>query len=111
MMNEIEQGPPGGSIVGYLTTTKDELVRLFGDPSDEKDEYKTQNAWNLKMNGEMVCIYDYKLDNKYEDWDIIEFHVAGKSIQALFELMVVGFEPSQVLTFQERRDRMWAKFA
>ena len=103
------------SLVGYLETSWDEIDEMFGPIAEECREYqtcdKTYNDWAFLINGEPVFIYDYKESRSYLSSEKIMFHVGGKSIQALFELMCVGFKPSQVLTMSDFRERVFAKFS
>ena len=102
------------SLVGYVETTWNEINEIFGPIAEEcriSDGDKSFNQWEFLINGETVCIYDYKEGAWYNGETPITFHVGGKSIQALFELMVVGFKPEQVLTQSDYRDRVFAKFS
>ena len=103
------------SLVGYLESSWDEINEMFGPIAEECREYqtcaKTYNDWAFLINGEPVYIYDYKEERSYMGSEKIMFHVGGRSIQALFELMCVGFKTEQVLTMSDFRERMWAKFA
>ena len=103
------------SLVGYLESSWDEINEIFGPIAEECREYQTcdksYNDWWLLINGEPVFIYDYKESRSYLSSEKIMFHVGGKSIQALFELMCVGFKPEQVLTQSDFRDRVFAKFS
>ena len=103
------------SLVGYLESSWDEIDEMFGPIAEECRQYqscdKSYNDWWLLINGEPVFIYDYKESRSYLSSEKIMFHVGGKSIQALFELMCVGFKPEQVLTQSDFRDRVFAKFS
>ena len=102
------------SLVGYVETTWNEINEIFGPIAEEcrmSNGDKSFNEWEFLINGEPVCIYDYKEGAWYNGETPITFHVGGKSIQALFELMVVGFKPEQVLTQSDYRDRVFAKFS
>ena len=103
------------SLVGYIECAQCELESVFGTPMSEIDEEwpsdgKTQNEWWVRINGSPMTIYDYKEDRPYEDYEKIMFHVGGESIQALFELMAVGFDSSQVLTRNELYNRRFSNF-
>ena len=104
------------SLVGYIECTQCDLESVFGVPASEIDEEwpsdgKTQNEWWVRINGTVVIIYDYKEDRHYLDEETMMFHVAGESIQALFELMVVGFDAAQVLTREEFYNKRFGNFA
>ena len=103
------------SLVGYLESSWDEIDEMFGPIAEECRQYqsgdKSYNDWWLPINGEPVFIYDYKESRSYLSSEKMTFHVGGKSIQALFELMCVGFKPEQVLTQSDYRDRVFAKFS
>ena len=101
------------SLVGYVETTWNEINEIFGPIAEECRVHgcdKSQNEWEFTINGEPVCIYDYKEGAWYNGTAPITFHVGGRSIQALFELMCVGFKSSQVLTMSDYRERCFAKF-
>ena len=103
------------SLVGYLESSWDEIDEIFGPIAEECRVHqgcdKSFNDWEFLINGEPVYIYDYKESRSYLSSEKIMFHVGGKSIQALFELMCVGFKPEQVLTQSDYRDRLFAKFS
>ena len=103
------------SLVGYLESSWDEIDEMFGPIAEECRVHqacdKSFNDWEFLINGEPVYIYDYKESRSYLSSEKIMFHVGGKSIQALFELMCVGFKSEQVLTMSDYRERAFAKFS
>ncbi len=108
----------GCSLVGYIECTQCELESVFGTPTNETladewtDDPKVQNEWWLRINETTLTIYDYKEERHYLDCEKIMFHVgSNKGIQALFELMAVGFEPAQVLTREEFYNKRFGHFA
>ena len=90
---------------------------MFGTPTNEtmaeewKDDPKVSSEWWLRINETALTIYDYKENRPPAPDDKIMWHVGSKSIQALFELMAVGFEPSQVLTREEFYNKRFGSFA
>ena len=100
------------SLVGYIECAQCELESVFGTPTNETlgekwvDDPKVQNEWWLKINGTTLAIYDYKMYKEIPRDERITWHIGSSSIQALFELMVVGFDSKQVLTCSEYRDRL-----
>ena len=105
----------GTGLVGYVETSWDEIDEIFGPIAEECREYqvcdKSYNNWEFLINGEPVYIYDYKESRSYMGCEKMTFHVGGRSIQALFELMCVGFKSEQVLTMSDYRERVFAKFS
>lgn len=72
----------GSSLQGYITTTLERLIYLFGEPDEGSD--KTNAEWILDIDGTIVTIYDYKQSEaptgKY-DW-----HIGGFSPKAVEKL-------------------------
>ena len=107
----------GCSLVGYIECTQCELESVFGTPTNETladewtDDPKVQNEWWVRINETKLTIYDYKEDRPIADDDKVIWHVgSNKGIQALFELMAVGFEPAQVLTREEFYNKRFGAF-
>ena len=103
------------SVTGYIECTQNELESVFGTPTNETmaeewtDDPKVQAEWWIRINETKLTIYDYKEDRPIASDDKIMWHVgSNQGIQALFELMAVGFEPAQVLTREEMRNRLFA---
>ena len=109
----------GCSLVGYIECAKCELESVFGRAGSEInfeeggfDDPKVQYEWWLRINETKLTIYDYKEDRPIADDDKVIWHVgSNKGIQALFELMAVGFEPAQVLTREEFYNKRFGHFA
>jgi hypothetical protein len=56
----------GSSYKGDITTTYDKLVELFGEPSKNSGDGKTDVNWKVEFeNGEVANIYNYKNGVKY----------------------------------------------
>jgi hypothetical protein len=56
----------GTGFKGYLETSFEELVKHFGMPNGEGDDYKVSTEWILEdEKGRIVTIYDYKETNLY----------------------------------------------
>jgi hypothetical protein len=108
----------GCSLVGYIECTKHELEDKFGKnglainrEEGGYDDPKVQNEWWVRINETKLTIYDYKEDRPIADDDKIIWHIGSdQGIQALFELMVVGFEPAQVLTREEFYNKRFGNF-
>jgi len=122
MMNEIEKlwefdSIKNCSVTGYIECAKCELESVFGTPTNEQiddwtDDPKVTSEWWLRINETVLTIYDYKENRPPADDDKIMWHVgSNQGIQALFELMAVGFEPSQVLTREEFYNKRFGSFA
>ena len=119
MKNEIEKLWKFDSVkntgcVGYIECAQCELESVFGTPTNEAEgnevgnDTKVQKEWWLRINETALTIYDYKEDNAIESDQKVMWHVGCKSIQGLFELMAVGFDPSQVLTREEFYNKRFA---
>jgi len=92
-----KQSTVGTSLCGYVKTSYANLVRLFGEPNSEGDEYKVSTEWNLRRSGGGVAtIYDYKETNLYDSdgMTVDEFrqlpeynwHIGGNSQEIAIEL-------------------------
>lgn len=70
----------GTWLQGYVGASYTDLVLVFGQPTylSKDGEGKTKAEWNLKINGTVVAIYDYKEYDKTLD-RIFEWHVGGTS--------------------------------
>lgn len=56
----------GSSYKGEITTTYAKLVELFGEPSKNSGDGKTDVNWKVEFeNGEVANIYNYKNGVKY----------------------------------------------
>jgi len=90
--NEVSVG--GTSLVGYIKTTYDEIVEVFGEPRyTNSGEDKVTAEWNLEFRVATVfediddeyeyvtaTIYDWKLDETpFGEYD---WHIGGYSTQA-----------------------------
>lgn len=65
---------------GYLTATYDELIKEFGEPTQEgSGDGKVQVEWAVKVNDAIVFIYDYK---EYETpvKDVTDWHLGARSL-------------------------------
>ena len=119
MKNEIEKlwkfdSIKNCSLTGYIECTQDELESVFGTPTSETlgeewtDDPKVQAEWWVRINETNLTIYDYKENKPSDRDDKIMWHVgSNQGIQALFELMAVGFEPAQVLTRDEFYNKLF----
>lgn len=75
----------GTSLQGYINCDYSTLVKVFGEPQGGYDDYKSDCAWDVVINGVVCTIYNYKdgknyngpagLDKEY----ITNWHIGGKS--------------------------------
>lgn len=71
----------GTGLQGYVKTSYQDLVQMFGPSNGPSGDGKVTNGWSLKIDGVIVTIYDYKEDlntGKDEEW-----HIGGKGKLAL----------------------------
>ena len=89
--NEVPVG--GTSLVGYIKTTYEEIVEVFGDPRYlGSGDDKVTSEWNLEfdVDGENVVatIYDWKLVERgvlpmrFTPFVEYDWHIGGYSTQA-----------------------------
>lgn len=58
----------GTSLSGEIETSYKTLVKLFGKPNSQGDEYKVSSEWVLEDDlGNIATIYDYKATNLYDE--------------------------------------------
>jgi len=94
MQNNNNLSADGSGLVDYLVADYDDLVRLFGQPS-EGDGYKTDAQWTLQTPFGIATIYNYKDGKCYRGAsglaveDITEWHIGGTNNDAGF--FVIGF--------------------
>ena len=63
------------SLQGYVTSTYDDLVRVFGEPQYQSDG-KVTCEWNSKFaDGTVATIYDYKEGTTPKG--VYDWHVGG----------------------------------
>ena len=79
-INSIDVETSGTSLLGYVETTYDELVKRFGEPTSLDENDKINCEWCLKFtknNGEEVVatIYDWKVDETPKD--LYKWHIGG----------------------------------
>jgi hypothetical protein len=63
----------GGWLQGHIAAPYSELVSAFGSPNSYGPGGKVQAEWQLKINGTLVTIYDYKEEvpaQRVRDWHI-----------------------------------------
>ena len=87
--NETSVQSNGTGLVGYITTTYQELVEAFGMPSDNYDDYKSDAEWEVEFaDGTVATIYNWKNGKNYCGEDgthktkITEWNVGGNSKEA-----------------------------
>jgi hypothetical protein len=80
----------GGSLLGYLTATYADLVRVFGKPSKNFDDYKSDAEWQIAFDdGTRGYIYNYKNGKNYLGKDgtpktqITEWNVGGMDVKVI----------------------------
>lgn len=82
----------GTCLVGYIETTYNKLVKVFGEPtnSTRSGDNKTTIEWHIKFDdGTVATIYDYKnydwslskVKTKNRDW-----HIGGNSQDAVTKI-------------------------
>ncbi len=78
----------GTSLQGYVNADYATLVRVFGEPEGSIDDYKSDCAWDVCINGVVCTIYNYKDGRNYlgsqglDKENITEWHVGGRSKQS-----------------------------
>jgi len=76
----------GTHLMGYVETTRAELVRAFGEPEEYGLGDKVTIEWGLEFpDGEIATIYDWK---RYEEGspeldELYAYHVGGNKERAL----------------------------
>ena len=106
-----------GGIIGYITCSYDNLIKLFGKGIGSGDDYKNSSTWLIKLleNGNILRIYDYKESKLYDGKhgldtkDITNWHIGGENkedliiFKKIIEKLLVN-ENIKVETFKERLD-------
>ncbi len=78
----------GTSLQGYINCDYKTLVKVFGKPQGMYDDYKSDCAWDLVINGVVCTIYNYKDGKNYcgksglAKTQITNWHVGGRSVLA-----------------------------
>jgi len=96
------------SLQGYIDSTYQQLVRLFGEPNDG-DDYKVQKEWVLKFeDGTIATIYDYKMGDCYNGSgegvhysDVTDWHIGGHNETALNHVLGIIAEDNKKLHFDD----------
>ena len=71
----------GGWLQGHIAVSHSDLVAAFGKPTRlGSGDGKTQCEWDLRINGVMCTIYDWKEDRKPEA--VRDWHIGGTSPEA-----------------------------
>ncbi len=80
----------GTSLQGCVNVDYATLVNVFGEPEGFYDNYKSDCAWALEINGTICTIYNYKDGVNYlgafngkQKENITYWHVGGKSVRSL----------------------------
>ena len=81
---DTEASVVGTSLQGYIKTTYDEIVEVFGEPRYTGGDDKVTTEWDLEFEVDDVyvvaTIYDWKLGHTpYRTYD---WHIGGYSTQA-----------------------------
>ena len=73
----------GTCLQGYIETTYDELVKVFGKPTElEGDGDKVTVEWILQFSdGTVATIYDWKLSET--PMGVYNWHIGGRSQRAV----------------------------
>ena len=76
----------GTGLVGYITSSYDELVRKFGRPSIFGSvDHKTQVEWIIKVGKVYFTIYDYKEGVPYDK--VTLWHIGGHNANDITSLL------------------------
>jgi|Laugrespbdmm15sd_2_1035082.scaffolds.fasta_scaffold174599_1 hypothetical protein len=71
----------GSCLQGYIETTYDELVNMFGEPTELKGD-KTNVEWVIRFSdGTVASIYDWKLSEN--PTGVYKWHIGGMSQRAV----------------------------
>ena len=85
----------GTSLTGYITSSYQQLVEVFGEPGSKTDGYKTDAEWLIELTNDehaithVLTIYNYKDGKNYlkadglNTTDITEWHVGSKTNDAI----------------------------
>lgn len=67
----------GSSLSGYVTSTYDELVAVFGEPTftDSDPHEKVQCEWVLRIGDVVATIYNWKTG--FVPLGVYEWHIGG----------------------------------
>jgi hypothetical protein len=61
------KGPNGTSLQEYFTCSYKDIVKRFGPPNTDGDEYKVSTEWVFESDsGEVFTVYDYKETSLYD---------------------------------------------
>lgn len=67
----------GTGFVGYITATRAQLTKAFGEPMTDNLCEKTTLEWHLNFQGEVATIYDYKLEQRPGMDEVYAYHIGG----------------------------------
>ena len=77
-------GCTGTCLQGYIDVSYSKIVDVFGEPSGEHDDYKSDADWVVEFeDGIIATIYNYKDGKNYlgrrgtEKEDITDWHIGG----------------------------------
>lgn len=81
---EIIRDPNGGGgwLQSHIDVSYSDLVSAFGPPTYHGDGDKTQAEWDLRINGVMCTIYDWKEYNRRPE-AVRDWHIGGTSYDAV----------------------------
>ncbi len=97
----------GGSLLGEMDISYDEIVALLGNPGSDGDGYKVDAEWTLLFSsdeGEHVChasIYNYKSGPNYNGGagdveSIRDWHIGGEDDRAVELVKMLFSKPGRV---------------
>ena len=73
----------GGSLQGYLDANFEDIVEVFGEPTDYDIDGKIQVEWEVSVDGYPLRIYDWKTYG--QDYRFIrEWNIGGESASCVF---------------------------
>lgn len=86
--NEVMKQRTDTSLQGYVKTQYDHLVKLFGEPYTDPDNYKTDVEWIVLTPRGPATIYNYKNGYSYLGENGLrieamnEWHIGGKNAES-----------------------------
>jgi hypothetical protein len=90
--NDIDIDTNGTSFQGEISTTFENLLKIFGTPMGASDDNKVDVEWNIMFNdGVVATIYNWKNgpvsmgEKGTNPVDIKTWHIGGKTISAVWD--------------------------
>lgn len=90
----------GCSLSGEIETSYKTLVKLFGKPNSEGDDYKVSSEWVLEDDlGNVVTVYDWKSTNLYDEGELSVTQFRKLPSYSWHVGTLKGWEPGQGFSF------------